>query len=137
MTTKNWRYLAVAWTIALVSTLGALFAGEVLGQEPCVLCWYQRIAMFPLAWILGIAAFRNSGDYVWYALPLAAVGAIVAAFHTLTYFGLLPGHPRQCGIGPSCTGSEMLLMGVPLPLLALLSFVSIAGLLTISRGRSI
>lgn len=48
--------LALAFLIALVATLSALFIGEVLGKMPCTLCWYQRIAMFPLVVILGVAA---------------------------------------------------------------------------------
>ena len=51
-----WPMLFAAWLIALVSTLAALFIGEVMGQAPCVLCWFQRAFMFPLAVILLIAA---------------------------------------------------------------------------------
>ena len=47
--------LTAAFLIALAATLGALFIGEVLGQMPCTLCWYQRIAMFPLVPILGLS----------------------------------------------------------------------------------
>ncbi len=58
------RHLAplyAAWVVALAATLGALFVGEVMGQMPCVLCWYQRIAMIPLAVVLGIAASERTG----------------------------------------------------------------------------
>jgi disulfide bond formation protein DsbB len=55
---RAWRWLAAAWVLALLSTLAALFIGEVMGMTPCVLCWYQRILMFPLALILGMAAPR-------------------------------------------------------------------------------
>ena len=55
----GWALLYGAWAIALAASLGALFIGEVLGQEPCNLCWYQRIAMFPLALILGLACLYN------------------------------------------------------------------------------
>uniref|UniRef100_UPI002FC682D4 disulfide bond formation protein B n=2 Tax=unclassified Hydrogenophaga TaxID=2610897 RepID=UPI002FC682D4 len=56
---RAWAVLVVAWGVALVSTLGALFLGEVMGMTPCLLCWYQRIFMFPLALILGMAAFAE------------------------------------------------------------------------------
>ena len=59
-TSRGFAALYIAWAIALAATLGALFIGEVLGQAPCHLCWYQRIAMFPLALILGLATL--SGD---------------------------------------------------------------------------
>ena len=55
----GWLWLSAAWVVALVSTLAALFIGEVMGMTPCQLCWYQRILMFPLAVILGMAAFGN------------------------------------------------------------------------------
>ena len=54
-TSHQTNALYLAWLIALTATVGALFIGEVMGRTPCVLCWYQRIAMFPLALILGLA----------------------------------------------------------------------------------
>jgi len=55
----KWRPLGAAWTIALLSSLAVLFVGEVMGQAPCDLCWFQRAFMFPLAIILGIAGPRR------------------------------------------------------------------------------
>jgi disulfide bond formation protein DsbB len=63
--------LFLAWLMASVSTLGALFLGEVMGYTPCVLCWYQRIAMFPLVLILAAGLFPLDRRVVRYALPLA------------------------------------------------------------------
>ena len=71
---RNDVTLALAFFVALFATLGALFIGEVMGQMPCVLCWYQRVAMFPLAFILGVAAYRNDTSAIVYALPLSLVG---------------------------------------------------------------
>ena len=67
-----------AFLIAFAATLGALYIGEVLGRTPCVLCWYQRIAMFPLSLLLGIAMFRGDTGVRLYVLPLALVGLLVA-----------------------------------------------------------
>ena len=53
--------LYLAWLVALASTLGALFIGEVLGQTPCVLCWFQRAFMFPLAIVLGLGLWWRDG----------------------------------------------------------------------------
>ena len=52
-----WTPLFLAWLLALLATSGALFLGEVMGKTPCVLCWYQRIAMFPLVLVLGLGLF--------------------------------------------------------------------------------
>ncbi|MDP3610351.1 MAG: disulfide bond formation protein B, partial [Rubrivivax sp.] len=65
----GWAWLSAAWAVALVSTFAALFIGEVMGMAPCQLCWYQRILMFPLAVILGMAAFGNDRRGAIYAMP--------------------------------------------------------------------
>lgn len=114
--------LYLAWVMALLATLGALFVGEVAGQTPCVLCWYQRVAMFPLALLLGIASFRGDLGIWRYALPLAAAGWLVAAFHVLLYYGFIPPSLEACGAGPSCTDAAMEFAGLPLPTLSLLAF---------------
>lgn len=56
--------MMLAFLLALTATLGALFIGEVMGQTPCTLCWYQRIAMFPLTAILGVALHEGSDEVV-------------------------------------------------------------------------
>lgn len=93
--------LIAAFLIALAATLGALFIGEVLGQMPCTLCWYQRIAMFPLVPILGLSFWRGDGIARTYAMPLVLAGLALAAWHSGLYAGLLPapivpctGHPQ-------------------------------------------
>ena len=68
--------LLAAWLTAVVATGCALFIGEVMGMAPCVLCWYQRIAMFPLALVLGMAFYSDDRRGAVYALPLAIAGAV-------------------------------------------------------------
>ncbi len=70
--------LWLAFAVALTATVGSLYFSEVAGLEPCTLCWYQRIAMYPLAVILGVAAWRGDWGVRRYAAPLAAIGAVVA-----------------------------------------------------------
>ncbi|WP_174524548.1 disulfide bond formation protein B [Thauera butanivorans] len=124
-------YLFLAWLIALISTATAVFLGEIMGQPPCDLCWYQRIAMFPLAVILGIANFRDDATAWIYALPLAVAGSVLALVHTTTYLSALPEVIEVARtMGPSCTDRSMQVMGIPLPLLSLASFLSMTALLT-------
>lgn len=85
-----WVLLLLAWLLALFATLAALFIGEVMGQVPCVLCWFQRAFMFPLAVILAVACYRSDFDSWRYALPLAGIGALLALGHSLLYAGLIP-----------------------------------------------
>lgn len=134
-----WNLLLIAWLVALVSTLSALFIGEVMGQAPCVLCWFQRAFMFPLAVILAIACYRSDFAIWRYALPLATIGTAFAFAHTLLYAGLIPQPIQPCtATGPSCSGADMTIFGsVPLPALALFAFTLIAVLLIIIRRRTI
>ncbi len=132
---RSWTLIFAAWLIALVSTLGVLFIGEVMGQTPCSLCWYQRIFMFPLAIILGLAAWRNDGGVWLYALPLSVLGGLIAAYHTLLFSKIIPEPITPCtASGPSCSGQDMLVFGVvPLPLLSLIAFTLIAVLMLARR----
>jgi disulfide bond formation protein DsbB len=75
--------LVLAAVVATVATLGSLYYSEVADFPPCRLCWYQRIAMYPLVPILGIAAARRDRAVRWYALPLAVIGAAVSVWHVL------------------------------------------------------
>jgi disulfide bond formation protein DsbB len=132
----TWNFIFAAWLIALASTLGALFIGEVMGRAPCNLCWFQRAFMFPLVLILGIGCYRSDATAWIYGLPTAIVGGLIAAFHSLLYFGVISKGIQPCGVDLSCSGSDMLLIGwVPIPALSLVSFVAIAGLLLFVRRR--
>lgn len=134
--TGSQALLTAAWIVALVATLGALFVGEVMGQVPCVLCWYQRIAMFPLAVLLGVAAFRGDWGVRPYAVPLAIAGFAVAGFHSLLYAGIVPEAIEPCGAGPSCASAEMTILGgLPLPFLSLAAFTAITLVLVPPLGR--
>ena len=123
--------------MALAATAGALFIGEIMGQVPCHLCWFQRVFMFPLAVILGIATFREDGGIWRYALPVAVIGWLIASFHSLLYAGILPEAIKPCAQGPSCSGADMTILGLPLPYLSLAAFTAIAVLLIpVSRRKS-
>jgi disulfide bond formation protein DsbB len=75
--------LPLAAAVAVVATLGSLYLSEVADFPPCRLCWFQRIGMYPLAVMLPIAAWRRDNAVRWYALPLAAGGGLVSAYHVL------------------------------------------------------
>lgn len=75
--------LPLAWAVALTCTLGSLYYSEVAHFTPCKLCWYQRIGMYPLAVILGIAALRRDLSIRRYAVPLALLTAVISSYHYL------------------------------------------------------
>lgn len=128
--TAAWAWVFCAWLVATASALGALFLGEVMGHAPCVLCWYQRAAMFPLVLVLPAGLFPLDRRVVRYALPLALVGLAVALFHLALIAGLVPEGARPCQQGVPCATAQVVWFGfVTIPLLSALSFFTIAGLL--------
>ena len=127
------RALALAWIIALAASLIVLFVGEVLGQAPCDLCWFQRAFMFPLAVVLGLGLWWQDRRVGRYGIALAVGGGAVALWHLGLYVGLIPEDVQPCtATGPSCTDDRQLLFGIPLPLLAFVAFVLVAALSTLS-----
>lgn len=130
---KNpWTLLLMAWLVALAATAGALFIGEVMLMVPCQLCWYQRIFMFPLALILGMACFSEDRRGAVYALPLALGGAAMAGYHTLLVAGFTPKAWLPCSAGVSCADQRLeILNGIQIPWLSLIAFAAICLLLTL------
>lgn len=134
---KNWTLLLLAWLIATTATLGALFIGEVMLMTPCTLCWYQRIFMFPIAIILGIACFADDRQGAVYALALALGGLAMAGYHTLLVAGLIPKSWVPCSAGVSCADQKLeILNGIQIPWLSLVAFIALALLLTTYLRKS-
>jgi len=125
--------LGLAWIIALISSLAVLFIGEVLGQTPCILCWFQRAFMFPLAIVLGLGLWWQDSRVGRYGVALALGGAAVAMYHIGLYVGLIPEAIQPCtATGPSCTDDNQLVSGIPIPLMALVAFTIIGVLSALS-----
>ncbi len=126
----GWTLTFGAWLIATGSTLGSLFFGEVMGYTPCVLCWYQRIAMFPLVFVLAAGLFPFDPRVVRYALPLAVAGWGLALFHLALNAGWVPQAIKPCQQGVPCSEVQAVWFGfVTIPFLSMLSFSLIAVLL--------
>ncbi|MCM2250730.1 MAG: disulfide bond formation protein B [Ramlibacter sp.] len=121
-----WTFLFAAWLVATVSTLGALFLSEVMEVAPCTLCWYQRVFMFPLVFVLAAGLFPPDRRVLRYATPLVAAGWLVALFHLLLTRGVIPASMTPCTQGIPCSRIEVEWFGfVTIPLLSLLSFSAI------------
>lgn len=86
--------------IFIGSALGSLVYEFVLGFEPCLLCWYQRIAIFGIAIISLTADLRKSALLRKQVLILALGGLAVALVHN--YIDIFPTGLDICGAGPSC-----------------------------------
>lgn len=126
----GWALVFAAWLIAATATLGALFMSEVMAFAPCLLCWYQRIFMFPLVFLLGVGLFPLEPRIVRYTLPLAMGGLLVAAFHLLLTAGYIPETLAPCRQGIPCSTVQIEWFGfVTIPLLSAVAFLTISVLL--------
>lgn len=115
--------LMAAWAVALVATLSVLFIGEVLGQMPCLLCWYQRAFMFPLPVVLGLGLWWHDRRIGRYGVALSLFGGAIALWHMGLYTGIVPEPIQPCTTnGPSCTDDKQLILGIPIPLMSLAAF---------------
>jgi disulfide bond formation protein DsbB len=123
--------ITAAWGVALLAMAGSLYFSEVAHYTPCTLCWYQRIAMYPLVLLLGIAAVRRDIGIRIYAIPLAAIGAGISTYHyLLEWFPDI--EIGVCTVGIPCTAVWFREFGfVSLPLLALVAFVLVVTFLLI------
>ena len=120
----NILYITLAQ--AIIATLGSLYFSEVMNLPPCVLCWYQRIAMYPLVAILAIGIIRKNRDIALYVLPLSLVGLAISIYHNLLYWKIIPESIAPCMAGVSCTTKFFEWFGfITIPFLALTAFVVI------------
>ena len=134
---SSWNILFLCWLVAAVSAMGSLFFSHVMEFAPCVLCWYQRIFLFPLVLILAIGLFPFDKKVVKYALPLAIAGWLTAVYHNLLYAGFIPKSIQPCSQGVSCTEEYINLFGfLSIPMLSLLSFSTIVTFLIILYRRT-
>ncbi|MFB5196861.1 disulfide oxidoreductase [Neobacillus sp. KR4-4] len=131
------KSLLLAWIAAIIATLGSLYFSEVMHFIPCMLCWYQRIFMYPLAIILGVAVYRNDRGIYKYALPLSIIGLLIAGYHTLLQKIPYLQQFEMCTTGVPCSKDYINWLGfVTIPLLALIAFTVITiCLIIISRGK--
>ena len=116
----------IAWVIALLSVVGSLFFSEVMQLPPCVLCWYQRIAMYPLVLIIGIGIVLRDARMKIYALAFAIIGSVIAVYHNLLYYGFIPESITPCTEGVPCNAVQIEWLGfITIPLMGLAAFVGL------------
>ena len=116
--------LAGAVVVASVATLGSLWFSLGLGLVPCELCWYQRILMYPLVVVLGVAAYEDRAGVWRTVLPLSVGGAAIATYHSY-----LQAVTISCGFGGSCAVVQWRgpLVGFSIPNLSLIAFLLLTG----------
>lgn len=127
----------LAALVAIASTLGSLYLSEIAHLIPCKFCWWQRIAMYPLAILLPMAAFRNDLRARLYAGTFAVIGASIAAWHRFIQAFPQFDSGACSATGPSCSSPLIKMFGfVTIPYMALSGFLLILALLYVDRVNS-
>ncbi|PZE20863.1 disulfide bond formation protein B [Paenibacillus xerothermodurans] len=125
--------LYLAWAVSLAAVAGSLYFSEVMLFEPCKLCWFQRIFMYPLVILLGMACYRDDRRLAPYLLPMSIIGGCIALYHYLEQKIPALAELLPCTIGVPCNGQYINWFGfITIPFLALVAFVFITCLLWIN-----
>ncbi len=123
-----------AFGVALIAMLGSLVLSEIFSFPPCDLCWYQRVFMYPLAFVIGIGIMRRDVDWTITTLVLAGIGWLIALYHLLLQWGVIPSTLAPCTGGVSCSEQELALLGfITIPLMSLAAFTTILVLTVLYR----
>ncbi|MFQ5615748.1 MAG: disulfide oxidoreductase [Anaerolineales bacterium] len=119
----------LAFGPALAALLGSLYYSEIAGFEPCELCWFQRILMYPLTVLILVGVFNDDRLLPKYVLPLSVTGMGVSTYHYLLQNHVFGGE-QICSFGVSCTLRYVNLWGfVTIPFMALTAFTMITVLM--------
>jgi len=116
--------LILAFFVALLATLGSLFYSEIAGYNPCKLCWFQRVFMYPQAILFGTALIRKAKNIFYYSVPLSLIGLIIAVYH---YISQIMEYSSTCGTeGVACTVKYTFHFGyITIPMMAVTAFLLI------------
>lgn len=127
--------IAISFVVALVAMSGSLFYSEIAGYDPCKLCWFQRIFMYPQVFLLGLALWRREKEgIIDYSIMLSAIGALIAGYHYLLQINITSTAPCSV-VGYSANCSQRFIMDfgyITIPMIALTAFLLIL-VLMISR----
>jgi len=125
----------IAWgsAIAAIAMAGSLYFSDVVHLAPCSMCWYQRIAMYPLVFVLGVGAWRRDAGVWRYGLPLAVIGLLMSAYHvTIEWQPTLD--VGACSVGPPCSARYFAIYGfVSIATMAGAAFLLIIALMGVLR----
>ena len=127
MNKKLENSLLIIWVVSLTATLGSLYFSDIRGYEPCKLCWYQRILMYPIVIMTTIAYIQKNARIAIYTAVFACIGGCMSLYHYgIQKLSFLADSAPACGRVP-CTGAYINWAGfITIPFLALTAFILIA-----------
>lgn len=124
----NWAQISQSLTfiVAFLSAAGSLYFSEIMLLEPCKLCWYQRILMYPLVVLNAVAIMRKEARFYAYNLVLSVPGFLIAVYHYVIQMRgeAVTGFAACTAGGKSCTEIDWTVGGfLTIPLLSALAFL--------------
>lgn len=128
--------LLSAWITSIIAMGGSLYFSERMGFIPCTLCWYQRILMYPLVILLGIAFYQNDREIYKYILPISIIGIIIAGYQYALQKIPAMNEFSVCSSGVPCSGEYINWFGfVTIPFLSLIAFTIITIMMVVLWKR--
>ncbi|MGG0666030.1 disulfide oxidoreductase [Viridibacillus arvi] len=120
------KALLFGWITSIIAMMGSLFFSEQMGFIPCTLCWYQRILMYPLVFLLGMAFYRNDKEIYKYVLPMSVFGMLLSGYHYALQKIPSIHEFSTCTSGVPCSGQYINWLGfVTIPFLSFIGFTVI------------
>jgi len=116
------------WFVGTGAFVGSLILSEVVKFQPCLLCWWQRIFMYPIAFIMTVAILRKDKNGFYYVLPLSVIGMVIAFYHSLLQWGVIRETVLDCSAAAnvSCTDAQIDWFGfITIPFMSFVSFLAI------------
>lgn len=116
----------ICWGVALMALMISLIFSEILKYPPCTLCWYQRVFMYPLAFIFPVGILTKDWKVFIYGFLLSTVGWVISGYHSLIYHDIIAEAIKVCDAQLSCKTKQFELFGIlSIPVMSFLSFTLI------------
>lgn len=118
----------LVFAIATVGMFGSLYFSEILRFPPCLLCWWQRVLLYPLVAIYAVSILRKDRTAVYYALPFVVIGLPMAFYQSLLQWGIVKEEVINCTLtsNVSCGTADFNILGfINIPFLSFLAFLII------------
>lgn len=133
---REWNIIFLAWLVATIATLGSLFFSEVMEYPPCILCWYQRVFMYPLVAIFLVGLFPLDKNVLKYAAPFVVIGWLTAFYHNLLQYDIITEAMSPCSQGIPCSTNYISYFGfLTIPMFSFIAFSIILVLLFLLTKR--
>jgi disulfide bond formation protein DsbB len=130
------HFIFFAWILSCTAMFVSLYYSEILDKEPCFLCWYQRISLFPLTIFLGVALYKEMFDIFAYTIAFPVIGMIFSGYQVILQEFPKIAHQSVCTFEEGGCATKVLMFGyLSLPILSFIAFFLIGAFLTLSNMK--